>query len=210
MQIAILLYEGFTALDAVGPYEVLSRLPQATVHFVASSVGPKRADTGSLALYADDTLTSIPHPDILVIPGGSAGTFAAAQDEHLLEWIQVVHASSQWTTSVCTGALLLGAAGILRGLTATTHWAARIPLESYGATYLPERFVRNGKIITAAGVSAGLDMALYLAGEIAGKPVAEAIQLVLEYDPHPPFDSGSLQKASAATISLVQQGFLMT
>jgi putative intracellular protease/amidase len=205
MQIAILLYEGFTALDAVGPYEVLSRLPQATVHFVGSSVGPKRADTGSLALYADNTLTDIPHPDIVVLPGGTSGTLAAAQDERLLEWIQVAHASSQWTTSVCTGALLLGAAGILKGLTATTHWAARAQLEAYGATYLPERFVRNGKIITAAGVSAGLDMALYLAGEIAGKPVAEAIQLGLEYDPHPPFDSGSLQKASAATLSLVQQ-----
>ena len=205
MQIAILLYEGFTALDAVGPYEVLSRLPQAAVHFVARDVGPKRTDTGSLALYADDTLTSIPHPDILVIPGGTAGTYAAAKDQHLLEWIQIAHASSQWTTSVCTGALLLGAAGILKGLTATTHWAAQATLESYGATYLPERFVRNGKIITAAGVSAGIDMALYLAGEIAGKPMAQAIQLGLEYDPHPPFDSGSLQKASAATGNLALQ-----
>ncbi len=208
MQIAILLYEGFTALDAVGPYEVLSRLPQATVHFVGSSVGPKRADMGSLALYVDDTLTSVPHPDILVIPGGTAGTFAAAQDEHLLEWVQIVHASSQWTTSVCTGALLLGAAGILKGLTATTHWAAQAQLEAYGATYLPERFVRNGKVITAAGVSAGLDMALYLAGEIAGRSIAEAIQLGLEYDPHPPFDSGSPQKASEATLNLVQQVLL--
>jgi putative intracellular protease/amidase len=208
MQIAILLYEGFTALDAVGPYEVLSRLPQATVHFVGSSVGPKRADTGSLALYADNTLSSVPHPDILVIPGGGAGTFAAAQDEHLRAWVQTVHASSQWTTSVCTGALLLGAAGILKGLTATTHWAARAPLEAYGATYVPERFVRNGKIITAAGVSAGIDMALYLVGEIAGKPIAEAIQLGLEYDPHPPFDSGSPQKASATTLNLVQQVLL--
>ena len=178
------------------------------MHFVGSSVGPKRADTGSLALYADDTLTSISHPDILVIPGGSAGTFAAAQDEHLLEWVQTVHASSQWTTSVCTGALLLGAAGILKGLTATTHWAAQAQLEAYGATYLPERFVRNGKIIIAAGVSAGLDMALYLAGEVAGRSIAEAIQLGLEYDPHPPFDSGSPQKASAAVLSLVQERVL--
>ena len=205
MQIAILLYEGFTALDAVGPYEVLSRLPQATVHFVGSSVGPKRADTGSLALYADDTLTSISHPDILVIPGGSAGTFAAAQDEHLLEWVQTVHASSQWTTSVCTGALLFGAAGILKGLTATTHWAAQAQFEAYGATYLPERFVRNGKIITAAGVSAGLDMALYLAGEIAGRSIAEAIQLGLKMIPIHPSTLVRRQKASAAVLSLVQQ-----
>ena len=116
-----------------------------------------------------------------------------------------MHASSQWTTSVCTGALLLGAAGILKGLTATTHWVAQAQFEAYGATYLPERFVRNGKVITAAGVSAGLDMALYLAGEIAGKSIAEAIQLGLEYDPYPPFDSGSPQKASAAVLSLVQQ-----
>jgi len=205
MQIAILLYEGFTALDAVGPYEVLSRLPQATVHFVARDAGPQRTDTGSLALYAYDALTAIPHPEILVIPGGAAGTYAAAKDQHVLDWLQTAHTSSRWTTSVCTGAVLLGAAGILRGLTATTHWAAQASLESFGATYLPERFVRNGKIITAAGVSAGLDMALYLAGEIAGKPVAQAIQLALEYDPHPPFESGSLQKAEASTRNLALQ-----
>ena len=208
MQIAILLYEGFTALDAVGPYEVLSRLPEATVHFVARDAGLKRTDTGSLALYADEPLTGIPHPDILVIPGGTAGTYAAANDQYVLEWIQTAHASSQWTTSVCTGALLLGAAGILRGLNATTHWAGRASIEGYGATYLPERFVRNGKIITAAGVSAGLDMALYLVGEIAGKPTAQAIQLALEYDPHPPFDSGSLQKAEASVRNLALQMLL--
>ncbi len=205
MQIAILLYEGLTALDAIGPYEVFSRLPDATVHFVARDVGPKRTDAGSLALLADYTLVTLPHPHILVIPGGLFGTCAAMKDQQLLAWIQSAYTSSQWTTSVCTGALLLGAAGILKGRTATTHWAAQATLEHYGATYLPERFVQHGKIITAAGVSAGIDMALHLAGEIAGRETAQAIQLGLEYDPQPTFDAGSLQKASAATVSLARQ-----
>ncbi len=208
MQIAILLYEGLTALDAIGPYEVFSRLPDATVHFVARDVGPKRTDAGSLALIADSTLVMLPHPDILVIPGGILGTFAAMKDQQLLAWIQSAYTSSQWTTSVCTGALLLGAAGILKGLTATTHWAAQATLEHYGAIYLPERFVQHGKIITAAGVSAGIDMALHLAGEIAGRETAQAIQLGLEYDPQPTFDAGSLQKASAATVRLARQFLL--
>jgi len=205
MQIAILLYEGFTALDAVGPYDVLNRLPGATVRFVAEQIGPKRSDMGSLALNADSTLASLPHPDILLIPGGGLGAFAAAKEQVLINWVQEAHTLSQWTTSVCSGALLLGATGILKGLTATTHWAAQAALEQYGAMYRSSRFIQQGKIITAAGVSAGIDMALYLAGEIAGCETAQAIQLEIEYDPHPPFDSGSLQKASAETVSLARQ-----
>ena len=205
MQIAILLYEGFTALDAIGPYDVLNRLPGATVCFVAEQVGPKRSDMGSLALNADATLASLPHPDILLIPGGGLGAFAAAKEQVLINWVQEAHTYSQWTTSVCSGALLLGATGILKGLTATTHWAAQAALEQYGARYRSSRFIQQGKIITAAGVSAGIDMALYLAGEIASREIAQAIQLEIEYDPHPPFDSGSLQKASAATVSLARQ-----
>ncbi|QBD76390.1 DJ-1/PfpI family protein [Ktedonosporobacter rubrisoli] len=206
MQIAILLYEGLTALDAVGPYEVLSRLPETSLRFVARQSGLKRTDTaGALALNADYSLEDVPHPDILVIPGGMAGTFAAAKDQLVLSWIQAAHATSQWTTSVCSGALLLGAAGLLKGLTATTHWAAQAALEQYGATYLPERFIQHGKLITAAGVSAGIDMAFYLAAQIAGPEMARAIQLEIEYDPQPPFDAGSLQKASQTTIDLTRQ-----
>jgi putative intracellular protease/amidase len=202
MKIAILLYEGFTALDAIGPYEVLSRLPEATVHFVAEHSGPQRTDTHSLALIAETPLSALPNPDIFVIPGGMVGTFAAAENPAIRAWVKTAHQTSRWTMSVCTGALILGAAGLLKDLKATTHWFAKDYLAKYGAEYLPERFVRQGKIITAAGVSAGIDAALYLAGEVAGAEIAQAIQLGIEYDPQPPFDTGSLPKASARLSTL--------
>lgn len=196
MKIAILLYRGFTALDAVGPYEVLSRIPGASVSFVGKTTGPVRTDTGSLALTADHTLHEIRKPDILLVPGGLAGTYAAAKDDEILSWIRNVHPDTRWTTSVCTGSLILGAAGVLNGLQATSHWYARNQLSDYGAEYVAERFVVQGNVITAAGVSAGIDMALWLAGELWGKTVAELIQLGIEYDPVPPYDSGSFKKAS--------------
>lgn len=197
MKIAILLYEGFTALDAIGPYEVLSRLPEAQVHFVAETNGPQCADTQSLALIAEMPLSALPNPDIVVIPGGLAGTFAATENPAVQAWVKTAHQTSRWTMSVCTGALILGAAGLLKDLKVTTHWFAKDYLAKYGAEYVPERFVQQGKIITAAGVSAGIDAALYLAGKVAGPETAQAIQLGIEYDPQPPFDTGSLPKASA-------------
>ena len=204
MDIAILIYDGFTALDAVGPYEILSCLPKAKVHFVAKDVGPVRTHTKALSLMADFKLSDIPHPDIVVIPGGTKGTIVASKDGGILTWIRKAHESSKWTTSVCTGALILGAAGILQGLKATTHWYARDHLSQFGAEYTNERVVQQGKVITAAGVSAGIDMALHLAGEIAGKEVAQMIQLLIEYDPKPPFDSGSLMKADKSIIKIAQ------
>jgi transcriptional regulator GlxA family with amidase domain len=193
-----------TALDAVGPYEVLSRLPGASVRFVAAAPGPKRTENEMLALSADATLDELPHPAVLVVPGG-LGTRPLTKDEQMLDWIRGVHETSQWTTSVCTGALLLGAAGILDGLEATTHWMSLELLREYGATPVADRVVEQGKVITAAGVSAGIDMALLLAARIAGDEVAQAIQLAIEYDPSPPFDSGSPAKAPAAVLELVRR-----
>jgi len=204
MRVLIPLFDRFTALDAVGPYEVLSRLPGAQVTFVASAVGPCRTDTGSLAIVADASFEDADTGDILVVPGGP-GSRAAATDVSLLEWVRRIAAGSTWTTSVCTGADVLGAAGLLRGLEATTHWSATERLASYGATYSARRVVVQGKVVTAAGVSAGIDMALMLAGLVAGEDIAKAIQLAIEYDPQPPFDSGSLSKASADTVELVRR-----
>ena len=207
MQIAIPIYERFTALDAIGPYEVLSRLPGATVTFVAraaSAPGPVRSDNGMLAITADATLADLPNPDVLVVPGGF-GTRALLEDEELIGWIRSAHATSAWTASVCTGSLLLAAAGLLDGADATTHWAARGELERLGARYVGERVVERGKIVTGAGVSAGIDMALTLAARIAGDEIAQTIQLYIEYDPQPPFDSGSPAKAPASVMELARR-----
>jgi putative intracellular protease/amidase len=202
MQIAIPLYDRFTALDAVGPYEVLSRLPGATVHFIAAEPGMKRTETRMLGLNADFSLDQLPEPEVIVIPGGY-GTRALLDDEEMLGWLRNAHEHSEWTTSVCTGSLLLAAAGILDGLDATTHWLEYDLLERLGARPTGKRVVRQGKVITSAGVSSGIDMALVLAAEIAGPEVAQAIQLGIEYDPEPPFDSGSPVKADPQIVELV-------
>jgi putative intracellular protease/amidase len=202
MKIAIPLFDRFTALDAVGPYEVLSRLPGATVHFVAAEPGPKLAETKMLALVADHALAELTDPDLIVVPGGF-GTRELMDDEELLSWLWTAHERTQWTTSVCTGSLLLAAAGILEGLEATTHWLALDVLKLYGAQPVSRRVVEQGKVITAAGVSSGIDMALTLAARIAGEDVAQAIQLGIEYDPEPPFDSGSPAKAAPQIVELV-------
>jgi putative intracellular protease/amidase len=196
MEIAILLFDRLTALDAVGPYEVLSRIPGATVKFVAKEPGPKRTDVGSLALVADYALDQVPAPDIIVIPGGPGQT-ALMDDEPVLNWIRRAHETSKWTTSVCTGSLVLGAAGLLSGLKATSHWLAYDALRSLGAEAVSDRVASEGKIITAAGVSAGIDMALTLVARECGEDLARAIQLGIEYDPQPPFDAGSPEKAPA-------------
>jgi transcriptional regulator GlxA family with amidase domain len=198
VDIAILLYEGITALDAIGPYEVLSLLPDARVQFVAKEVGTKRTDSGFLALSADFDFSQVPRPHIIVVPGSSSSTLAPMADRETLDWLRTAHETAQWTTSVCSGALILGAAGLLEGKRATTHWVALKYLSKFGAEAASERIVQQDKIITAAGVSAGIDMALYLAGKIAGEEAAQAIQLMIEYDPQPPFDTGSVEKASAA------------
>jgi putative intracellular protease/amidase len=195
MRIVIPIFDGITALDAVGPYEVLRLLPDAEVVFAAATAGP-RSDTGALSLVATAAFADVESADVLLVPGGH-GTRQAVTDQDLLAWIRRVHATTRWTTSVCTGSLLLGAAGLLDGLEATTHWSAVRELESFGATYTPRRVVEQpGGLITAAGVSSGIDMALRLAELIAGRTAAEACQLVIEYDPQPPFDSGSYAKAS--------------
>ena len=204
MDIAIPLFDRFTALDAVGPYEVLSRLPGYRVTFVAERPGPKTTDNGMLGLVAEKALADLPHPDIVVVPGG-IGTRAMMHDEALIDWVRAAHETTQFTCSVCTGSLVLGAAGILDGLEATTHWAAMELLGSTGAVPTSRRVVEQGKVITAAGVSSGIDMALTLAARVAGDAVAQAIQLGIEYDPQPPFDAGSLAKAPQEAIDLCRR-----
>ena len=194
MDIAIPLFDRITALDAIGPYEVLSRLPGARVRFVAVTPGPYRTDNRQLTLLADEPLSAVPRPEIIMVPGGF-GTRALMTPNPLLDWIRAAHETSQWTTSVCTGSLLLGAAGVLNGLEATTHWVALEQLRELGARPTLQRVVVQGKVVTAAGVSSGIDMALTLAARIAGDDVAQAIQLGIEYDPQPPFRAGSPETA---------------
>ncbi|CAM5734641.1 DJ-1/PfpI family protein OS=Streptomyces tendae OX=1932 GN=GUR47_02560 PE=4 SV=1 [Streptomyces tendae] len=196
MQIAIVLFDRFTALDAVGPYETLGRLPDAETVFVAERTGPVRTDTGSLALTADRTLADVPSPDIVVVPGGPGQT-PQMENEALLAWLRAADATSTWTTSVCTGSLLLAAAGLLEGRRATSHWLALDFLRRYGAEPTGQRVVTDGKYVTAAGVSSGIDMGLTLLGRIAGDDHARAVQLLTEYDPQPPYDAGSPDKAPA-------------
>jgi putative intracellular protease/amidase len=203
-EIAILLFEGITALDAIGPYEVLQRLPGARVRMLGARRGPLRTHEGSLSLVADYELSECAHPDLLVVPGGS-GVERLLRDEATLAWIRGAHATSQWTTSVCTGSLLLGAAGVLRGLQATSHWSSLERLREFGAEPTRERVVFQGKVVTAAGVSSGIDMALALVARLADADVAQAIQLSIEYDPQPPFDAGSPSKASPRVVEIVRR-----
>jgi len=205
MDVAIPIFDRITALDAVGPYEVLSRLPGATVRFIAERPGPYRTDNGQLALMADASLDDVPAPEIVLVPGGF-GTRELLGNSAFLDWVHAAHATSHWTTSVCTGSLVLAAAGVLDGVEATTHWASMQLLGELGAVPVERRVVEVGKVITAAGVSAGIDMALLLAARLAGDRVAQAIQLSIEYDPQPPFDAGSLRTAPAAVVALVRRG----
>lgn len=196
MDIAVGLYERFTALDCVGPYDVLSRLPGATVHWLAAAPGPVRADAG-LAVHAQASFADLPAPDVLLLPGGLAFP-TPESDPGLIDWVRGAHATSTWTTSVCTGSLILGHAGVLDGLRATSHWATLPALARFGARPVEERVVIEGKVATAAGVSAGIDLALVLAERLAGRGVAEAIQLGIEYDPQPPLEAGNAARAPQA------------
>ncbi len=206
MDIAILLYDQFTATDCVGPYDVLQLMPNTTVTFVGAEARPYRTDMGQMAIIADREISDVPKPDMVLIPGG-IGTVAAMGDDAVVDWVRSASETATYVTSVCTGSLLLGAAGVLEGLTATTHWGAKDMLEPLGATYVAERFVDHGRIITAAGVSAGIDMALHLAAQIHGDDVAKMIQLAIEYDPHPPFDAGTPDKAGPELSAAVNQLF---
>ncbi|MFF1516586.1 DJ-1/PfpI family protein [Streptomyces sp. NPDC058305] len=205
MQIAIVLYDRFTALDAVGAYETLGRLPDADTVFVAERTGPVRSDTGRLALTADKSLAEVPRPDIVVVPGGP-GQGAQMGNEVLLDWLRTADGTSAWTTSVCTGSLLLASAGLLEGRRATSHWLALDGLKEFGAEPTGERVVFDGKYVTAAGVSSGIDMGLTLLGRIAGDEHAQAVQLLTEYDPQPPYDAGSPEKAPAHLVDRFRNG----
>ena len=202
MQIAILIFEKLTALDAIGPYEVLRSVPGWEVKFVGPQKGPIRTDSGALGLSADFGIDEMSEADIVLVPGGE-GNRPLMSDEAVLSWLRQIDAQTKWTTSVCTGSLVLGAAGLLQGKRATSHWAYLDQLGELGAEPVGGRFVEDGKVITAAGVSAGIDMALHLVGQEAGPEVAQSVQLGIEYDPHPPFEAGSPQKAPQEIVELV-------
>jgi transcriptional regulator GlxA family with amidase domain len=204
VQIAIPLFPRFTALDGIGPYEVLQRIPTFDVTFVAQTRGEVRSENGMLGLLADATFEELPAPDVIVFPGG-VGTRPLEKDEDVLEWVRAAHATTRYTTSVCTGALVLGAAGLLEGLTATTHWGCYQELAAHGALPTSERVVEHldRRIITAAGVSSGIDMALRLVELLVDRTAAEAAQLMIEYDPQPPYDCGSVAKAGDAVMQRV-------
>ncbi|MEV4179451.1 DJ-1/PfpI family protein [Nonomuraea sp. NPDC049709] len=194
MHVAIPLYPRFTALDAVGPYTVLAFAPGWTVTFVAAEPGPVGDDRGTLSLTATASYADLPAPDVIVVPGGP-GTLDALSDEALVGWIRQAHERTRWTTSVCSGSLLLGAAGLLSGARATSHWAILDLLRTYGAEPVTERVVTEGRIVTAAGVSAGIDMALTLLAQATDPETAQSVQLAIEYDPQPPFSCGSPKTA---------------
>jgi putative intracellular protease/amidase len=204
VQIAILLFEGITALDAIGPYEVLRNVPGWEVTFVADEPGAKRTDSKATALVADTGIDDVGEPDVVLVPGGF-GTRALLDDKRILGWLRDVDEQTKWTTSVCTGSLVLGAAGLLEGKRATSHWLYLDAIAKYGADATSERVVRDGKLWTAAGVSSGIDLALAMVGEEVGPELAQAVQLAIEYDPQPPFDAGSPQKAPPEIVELVRR-----
>jgi transcriptional regulator GlxA family with amidase domain len=208
MQIAIGLYPGFTALDAIGPYQVFAKLstalPDTEVVVCAARRGDLVDEDGLLHFDIAHTFDEVPEPDLLLVPGGLITRKLARDGDPIVDWVRAAHPHTTYTTSVCTGALLLGAAGLLDGLRATTHWIAYDALRAYGAEPTEERVVEAGKIVTAAGVSSGIDLALTLVGHIAGPEVAQAIQLGIEYDPQPPFQAGAPSKAPAEITDLVR------
>lgn len=204
MQIAVALFDRLTALDAIGPYEVLQRLPGATVTFVSDNKGEIRTENGFLGLTADATWADIPSPDVVVVPGG-VGCRELLAPHPIHDWLRTAHETSRFTTSVCTGSMILAAAGLLDGLEAATHWSTYDSLEKLGAVATGDRVVEHldERIITAAGVSSGIDMALRLSELLVDKEAAQAMQLFVEYDPQPPFDMGSIDKATPAVMERV-------
>jgi transcriptional regulator GlxA family with amidase domain len=204
VQIAILIFEKLTVLDAIGPYEVLRSVPGWEVRIVGPQAGPVRADSGALGLVADYSIDEVTEPDMVLVPGGE-GSRPLLNDEHVLGWLRDVDQNTRWTTSVCTGSLVLGAAGLLEGKRATSHWLYVERLAEFGAEPTFERVVEDGKVITAAGVASGIDMALHLVNRELGEEATQAIQLAIEYDPQPPFDSGSPAKAPKPIVDAVTQ-----
>ena len=200
MKIAYVLYPDFTALDLVGPYEVISRWPDADVHFLARTLDPVRCDSG-LTVISTDTTDTLPDPDLIVVPG-SGNPVPVLSDEVLIDWLRSAAPGCQWTASVCTGAGLYAAAGLLEGKTTTTHWGFRDNLRAMGVDVVGDRVVWQGNHVSGAGVSAGIDMALSLTERVHDRELAESLQLVIEYDPQPPFDSGAPTKADASTLRL--------
>lgn len=199
VRIAFLLFPGLTQLDLTGPAQVLSRVPGARVEYVAATLDPVPSDCG-LSLVPTTTITDASPADVLVVPGGD-GAFDAMLDPAVIGFVRRAAERATWVTSVCTGAFVIGAAGLLAGKRATTHWASKPMLAAFGAQPVDDRVVDDGSIVTAAGVSAGIDMALWLASELAGRPAAEAIQLQIEYDPQPPFDAGSAVRADTRVVT---------
>ena len=204
MQIAFVLYHQFTALDIVGPFQTLADLPGVEAVFVAESRGPGVDHTGRLSITATASFEEVTAPEVIVVPGGF-GDRDAGPDHPVVRWIRAVHPATTWTTSVCTGSIFLGHAGVLDGLDATSHWTAYERLRALGATPTEQRVVQRGKVITAAGVSAGIDMGLTLAARLFGDDVAKTVQLAIEYDPQPPFDSGAPSKASPELLAFVSE-----
>ena len=204
MEIAMLLFDKLAPLDAVGPFEVMRNVPGWDVRLVAKEKGEVRDEGGSLGLVADYALDEVTAPDIVLVPGG-IGNRPLLEDEVVLQWLREVDRATKWTTSVCTGSLVLGAAGLLNGKRATTNWLLLDALRRYGADPVGGRWVEDGKVLTAAGVTAGIDMALHLVAQEVGPEVAQAVQLGIEYDPDPPFDSGSPEKAPPEIVELVRQ-----
>lgn len=201
MKIAILVYPGMTALDAIGPYEVFNATRAFDIQFVWKEPGPIVTDSRQLILGATHALRDVSTADLVLVPGSSTDTLTEMVDQAALDWLRAIDKTTRFTTSVCTGALILGATGLLRGKPATTHWLGMPALKTFGATPMPgERIVRSGKIFTAAGVSAGIDLALHVTAELLGAEAAQAAQLSIEYDPQPPFDAGHLSKADPAVI----------
>ena len=203
MKLALVLYEGFTALDIIGPFQVLADVPGIEPVFVADRAGPVTDHTGAIVLQAKQSFDDLPNPDIIVVPGGMT-TGNVLSGHPIVPWVKRVHETTTWTTSVCTGSLVLAAAGLLNGLDATTHWLFMDVLASLGAKPTAKRVVFQGKIVTAAGVSSGIDMGLALLEKMFGRQTAEAIQLAIEYDPQPPCDSGSPAKASPEIVAMVR------
>ncbi|SMF87826.1 Transcriptional regulator containing an amidase domain and an AraC-type DNA-binding HTH domain [Paenibacillus uliginis N3/975] len=205
MEIAIMLYDGITSLDAIGPYEVFAATQKCKVKFVAKKKGLIKLDSKMGCLHADYSFSEVTSADILVVPGCSPPNYKnPMNDEETLNWIRQIHETTKWTTSVCTGSLILSAAGLLNGAPATSHWGSFDLLQSLGAIPTDERVVRHGKIVTAAGVSSGIDMALQLVAWELGEDMGKGVQLILEYDPQPPFDTGSTKKAPASLVEPIR------
>ena len=203
MQIAIGLYNGFTLLDWAGPYQVFTSVPGAEVILVASTAEPVVDDHDLVRVPPTHTFDEVSSPDVVMIPGGLRTRHVAATGHPIIDWVRDVHDRTTWTTSVCTGALVLGAAGLLEGVPATTHWRSKDDLAGYGAPPTEQRVVKHGRVVTGAGVSAGIDVALTMVAEIWGAEVAQAVQLGIEYDPQPPFDAGAPSKAAPEIRELV-------